>query len=194
VRRSIARIGPALMLVLVVALFALLTQAPGCCLSAFNLRIVLAQTVIVAVGAIGMTIVIVSGGIDLSVGATIALTGVVAALPIAAGWPAAVAAAVLAGGLVGLANGLLISGLRVVPFIATLGMLGVARGVANWLGARAGGERAAHLAERPAGDLPATRLDAPSGRRVDHARPGTPYRDAIAPHRVRAARIRARLE
>jgi len=91
--------------------------------------------VIVALGAIGMTIIIVSGGIDLSVGATIALTGVVAALVVGAGWPAGVAtfAAVLAGGLVGLANGLLITSLRVVPFIATLGMLGIARGVAKWL-------------------------------------------------------------
>src|SRR5439155_855408 len=75
------------------------------------------------------------GGIDLSVGATIALSGVVAALGIGADWPvpAAAAAAVLAGGLVGLANGVLITGLRVVPFIATLGMLGIARGVAKWL-------------------------------------------------------------
>ncbi len=135
VRRSLARIGPALALVLVVAVFALLTDAPARYLSAFNLRIVLSQTVIVALAGVGMTIVIVSGGIDLSVGATIALTGVVAALAIGAGWsPAtAVAAAVLAGGLVGLANGFLITGLRVVPFIATLGMLGIARGVAKWL-------------------------------------------------------------
>ena len=135
VRRSLARIGPALVLVLVVAVFALLTDAPARYLSAFNLRIVLSQTVIVALAGVGMTIVIVSGGIDLSVGATIALTGVVAALAIGAGWsPAtAVAAAVLAGGLVGLANGFLITGLRVVPFIATLGMLGIARGVAKWL-------------------------------------------------------------
>src|SRR2546428_383713 len=80
----------------------LLTDAPARYLSPFNLRIVLSQTVIVALGAIGMTIVIVSGGIDLSVGATIALTGVVAALTIAAGWSPATAlgAAVLAGGLV----------------------------------------------------------------------------------------------
>ena len=42
-------------------------------------------------------------------------------------------AAVLAGGLIGLGNGLLITGLRVVPFIATLGMLGIARGIAKWL-------------------------------------------------------------
>ena len=135
VRNAIARLGPALALVLVVAVFTLLADAPSRYLSPTNLRVVLSQTVIVAVGAIGMTIIIIGGGIDLSVGATIALTGVVAALGIGAGWPvpAAAAAAVLAGGLVGLTNGLLITGLRVVPFIATLGMLGIARGVAKWL-------------------------------------------------------------
>lgn len=134
-RASVGRLGPAIALVVVVLVFAVLTEAPGRYLSAFNLRIVLAQTVIVALGAIGMTTVIISGGIDLSVGASIALTGVVAALAIRSGWPAtgAVAAAVVAGGLVGLVNGLVITGLRVVPFIATLGMLGVARGVAKWL-------------------------------------------------------------
>ena len=135
VRNAIARLGPALALVLVVAVFTLLADAPSRYLSPTNLRVVLSQTVIVAVGAIGMTIIIIGGGIDLSVGATIALSGVVAALGIGAGWPvpAAAAAAVLAGGLVGLTNGLLITGLRVVPFIATLGMLGIARGVAKWL-------------------------------------------------------------
>ncbi|HEV8617497.1 MAG TPA: ABC transporter permease [Methylomirabilota bacterium] len=134
-RRSLARAGPALVLVLVVGVFALLTNEPARYLSPVNLRIVLSQTVIVAIGAIGMTIIIISGGIDLSVGAAIALTGVVAALAIGAGWPpaTAMALAVLAGGGVGLANGVLITSLRVVPFIATLGMLGIARGAAKWL-------------------------------------------------------------
>src|SRR5437762_4315381 len=106
-RASLARIGPALVLALVVLVFALLTDAPARYLSPFNLRIVLSQTVIVALGAIGMTIIIVSGGIDLSVGATIALTGVVAALAIGAGWPAraATVAGVPAGGSVGAGNG-----------------------------------------------------------------------------------------
>ena len=135
VRASLARLGPALALVLVVLVFALLTDAPARYLSPFNLRIVLSQTVIVALGAIGMTLIMISGGIDLSVGASIALTGVVAALGLAAGWPPGVATAValVAGGLVGLGNGLLITGLRVVPFIATLGMLGIARGIAKWI-------------------------------------------------------------
>src|SRR5213075_2971289 len=89
----------------------------------------------VALGAIGMTMIMVGGGIDLSVGAAIALTGVIAALGLGAGWSAwaAVGVAILTGGLVGLTNGLLITGLRVIPFIVTLGMLGIARGVAKWL-------------------------------------------------------------
>ena len=115
-RASLARLGPALALLLVVLVFALLTDAPARYLSPFNLRIVLSQTVIVALGAIGMTLIMISGGIDLSVGAAIALTGVVAALGLAAGWSpgAATAAALVAGGLIGLGNGLLITGLRVV--------------------------------------------------------------------------------
>ncbi|MFL5606659.1 MAG: ABC transporter permease [Gemmatimonadaceae bacterium] len=134
-RQWIARGGPALGLLLVILIFALLTDAPGRYLSTFNLRIVLSQTVIVALGAIGMTMIIVSGGIDLSVGASIALAGVICALCLQAGWPPAVAvlAAVLAGGIVGVVNGAMITALRVVPFIVTLGMLGIARGVAKWL-------------------------------------------------------------
>ncbi len=134
-RRSLTRVGPALALVIVVAAFALLTGEPSHYLSPLNLRIVLSQTVIVALGAIGMTMIIVSGGIDLSVGSAIALTGVVAALGLVAGWPPTltIAAAVATGGVVGLTNGAIITGLRVVPFIATLGMLGIARGVAKWL-------------------------------------------------------------
>ncbi len=131
----LARLGPFVGLMLVVAVFALLTESPARYLSPFNLRIVLAQTVIVAVGAVGMTLVIISGGIDLSVGSTIALSSVVTALLLHAGYPPAlaVAAGVCVGGCVGLINGLAITSLRVVPFIATLGMLGVARGAAKWL-------------------------------------------------------------
>src|SRR6266850_3545032 len=127
------RIGPILGLALVIAIFYVLT--PGRFLSPFNLRVVLGQTVIVAIGAIGMTIIIVSGGIDLSVGSVIALTGVLTAVGLSAGYPptTAIAAGILLGGFVGLVNGLVITRLRVVPFIATLGMLGVARGSAKWV-------------------------------------------------------------
>jgi ribose transport system permease protein len=134
-RRFVSRVGPFLGLIFVVGTFALLTDAPGRYLSTFNLRIVLSQTVIVALGAVGMTVIMVGGGIDLSVGSLIALCGVVAALGLADGWPpiVAVAAAVAAGGVVGLVNGLAITKLKVVPFIATLGTLGIARGVAKWV-------------------------------------------------------------
>jgi len=129
----INRLGPLLGLLLVIAVFAILIGDPERYISLKNLRTVLAQTVIVAVGAIGMTIIIISGGIDLSVGSSIALTGVIAALGINAGWPTtgALAAGIVVGGTVGMLNGLAITRLRVVPFIATLGMLGVARGVAK---------------------------------------------------------------
>jgi ribose transport system permease protein len=127
------RLGPLLGLILVIAVFAVLIGDPERYLSLKNLRTVLAQTVIVAIGAVGMTIIIISGGIDLSVGSAIALTGVIAALGISAGWSTTVAltAAIIVGGFIGVANGFAITRLRVVPFIATLGMLGVALGVAK---------------------------------------------------------------
>jgi ribose transport system permease protein len=131
----LGRLGPFLGLILVILIFAILTESPGQYLAARNFRIVASQTVIVALAAIGMTMIIISGGIDLSVGSSIALAGVVTALGISGGWPPTLAllAGVCTGGIVGLVNGLSITGLRVVPFIATLGMLGVARGSAKWL-------------------------------------------------------------
>ena len=134
-RNWLNRLAPFLGLVLVIVVFAILIGEPEKYLSLKNLRTVLAQTVIVAIGAIGMTMIIISGGIDLAVGSTIALTGVVTALGINAGLsPAlALAAGIFVGGIVGVVNGLAITRLHVVPFIATLGMLGVARGIAKWL-------------------------------------------------------------
>jgi ribose transport system permease protein len=127
-------VAPLLGLAAVAALFAVLTGAPERYLSTANLRVVLAQTVIVAIGALGMTLIIISAGIDLSVGSAIALTSVITAVSLRSGLPpiVAVAAGVIAGGIVGLVNGIVITTLRVVPFIATLGMLGVARGLAKY--------------------------------------------------------------
>ncbi|HVF21550.1 MAG TPA: ABC transporter permease, partial [Pyrinomonadaceae bacterium] len=134
-QRLLNRVGPVLGLLLVIAIFSLLMDTPARFLSPNNLRIVLSQTVIGAIGAIGMTLIIISGGIDLAVGSTIALTGVVTALAINAGVSPtmALAAGIAVGGAVGVVNGLVITRLKVVPFIATLGMLGVARGIAKWL-------------------------------------------------------------
>jgi ribose transport system permease protein len=134
-RRVLGRLGPFVGLVVVIAVFALMTDSPWQYLSIRNFRIVVAQTVIVALGAIGMTMVIVSGGIDLSVGSSIAFTGVVTALAVRDGIDplSGVLLGVAAGGIIGVINGLAITRLKVIPFIATLGMLGVARGAAKWL-------------------------------------------------------------
>lgn len=134
-RQLLARLGPFLGLIAVIAIFALMTDSPSQYFSVRNFRIVVAQTVIVALGAIGMTMIIVSGGIDLSVGSVIALTGVVTALGLRDGMAPILALllGVAAGAVIGIANGLTITRLKVIPFIATLGMLGVARGVAKWV-------------------------------------------------------------
>ncbi len=133
--RWLVKLAPLVGLLVVIAVFALMSDAPGQYLSVRNLRIVLAQTVIVALGAIGMTMIIVSGGIDLSVGSGIALASVVTAVLLRDGYAPSVAvlAGVATGGLVGIVNGLAITRLKVLPFIATLGTLGIARGVAKWL-------------------------------------------------------------
>jgi ribose transport system permease protein len=135
VTRIFAALAPLLGLTFVIALYAILTASPERYLSTTNLRVVLAQTVIVAIGALGMTMIIISGGIDLSVGSGIALTSVVTAVALRAGGSpvAAILAAIAVGGLVGMVNGIAITSLRVVPFIATLGMLGIARGAAKWV-------------------------------------------------------------
>lgn len=104
-------------------------------LSGANFKIIFIQTVIVAIGALGMTMIIVSGGIDLSVGSVVALTSVVGATLIVKDYsvPATILLTVLAGGGIGLINGLTIANLRMVPFIVTLGMMGIARGMAKWM-------------------------------------------------------------
>jgi ribose/xylose/arabinose/galactoside ABC-type transport system permease subunit len=97
-----------------------------------NLLNVAQQTSINAIVAAGMTFVIVSGGIDLSVGSIVAVSGVVLGTMLQGGVPIpiALAASVLAGVSCGLINGLLISIGRLPPFIATLGMMSIARGAA----------------------------------------------------------------
>jgi ribose/xylose/arabinose/galactoside ABC-type transport system permease subunit len=129
-------LGPFVGLLLITALFAVLTRDSGAFLSVLNWRTILVQTVVVGTAALGMTAIIVSGGIDLSVGSCVALVTVVMAVLVRdLHWPLLLAlfAGVIAGGLCGLANGALITGLRVVPFIITLGSLKIFRGLAKWL-------------------------------------------------------------
>ncbi|GAC1397186.1 MAG: sugar ABC transporter permease [Ktedonobacteraceae bacterium] len=115
-----------------VVIFVYLSFASPAFLTINNLFNIVSQTSVTAVIAIGMTFVIITAGIDLSVGAIAALAGVLGVgLMVNQGvsWPLAVIAGTLIGGLVGLINGILVTGTRLAPFIATLGMQSVARGL-----------------------------------------------------------------
>jgi ribose/xylose/arabinose/galactoside ABC-type transport system permease subunit len=104
-------------------------------LTVSNLLNVLEQTAINAIVAVGMTFVIISGGIDLSVGSVVALAGIALGQALGAGLPApaAIVIALVVGLSSGFANGLLVTFGRLPPFIATLGMMSVARGAALML-------------------------------------------------------------
>lgn len=101
--------------------------------TAANLGTIALQSTVVGTTALGMTLVIIAGGIDLSVGAIVALASVVVALLLRAGapGPAAAAAAVAVGACCGLLNGSLVAGARIVPFIVTLGTMLMIRGAAK---------------------------------------------------------------
>lgn len=133
-KRWLRLLGPFLGILFVGGLFAVL--APDTFLTPYNLRTVATQAVLVALGAMGMTFVVVSGGIDLSVGSIVAFSAVLSATIVKAGLPPWLALGIgsLAGALVGACNGLLVIGLRVVPFLVTLGTMGILRGAAKWLG------------------------------------------------------------
>ncbi len=95
-----------------------------------NLTNVLMQASVLAVLTIGMTYVVISGGFDLSAGSVIALSGcVAAAVMLEIGIAAGVASGIAVGALVGLVNGLIVTRLRVNPFIATLATMVLVRGV-----------------------------------------------------------------
>lgn len=124
------------LLILVIA-FSLTSEA---FFSASNAMTVGLQVTSIAYLGIGMTVVIITGGIDLSVGSVLALAGVVAAMAVKAGVPVPVAMClgIIVGGFCGFLNGLCVTVLKLPPFIATLGMMLVARGVALQItGARA---------------------------------------------------------
>ncbi|MGA0332734.1 MAG: ABC transporter permease [Kiritimatiellia bacterium] len=136
-----------LALLAVFGFFAILV-ADGRFYSPRNLENILRQSAVYATAGLGMTLVIISAGIDLSVGSIIALAVVMVAwtlnLPVPGGsgellihqYPTgipllAVLAAVLTATLAGMLNGIAIVGLRLIPFIVTLGMMGIVRGVAK---------------------------------------------------------------
>jgi ribose transport system permease protein len=144
--------GPVLGLVTILLIFAVLlflTEGTEGLKSLFgprNWQVIVYEGTITAIIALGSLLIIISGGIDLSVGSVVALVTVVTMLAYAAAfrqtgsttWAslAAVPAGVLVGGGCGLVNGLVITALRVSPFVTTLGMLSIARGLALWLSGR----------------------------------------------------------
>ncbi len=138
-RKAISDFGPFIGFAFVFVLFAVL--GPSSFTSFYNLKTILTQSVIVGVAAFGSTYVIISKGIDLSVGSQIALGTVVVATLInyGGGEPgagvllAAAGGGILVCGLTGLVNGFLITRFRIVPFIVTLGTMQIARGVAKWI-------------------------------------------------------------
>jgi len=99
-------------------------------LTEFNISNVLRQNSMLGLVALGMTFVILTGGIDLSVGSLVAVSGVIAALLANRGTVFAVAAAIAFTAALGLVNGLVIAKARIQPFIATLAMMIAARGLA----------------------------------------------------------------
>lgn len=125
--------GPLLALILVYALFAMLS--PDTFAGSINLMTMARQTVVVAIAAVGMTLIMVQGGIDLSVGSVVALSTVVIASALRGGYDpmTAVALGMICGTVCGLLNGALVSWLRITPFIVTLGTMSILRGLAKGL-------------------------------------------------------------
>ena len=128
-----SKLGSVLGLAFVVALFAVLR--PRTFLTADNFQIMLLQTAVVGTAALGMTLIIISGGIDLSIGSNIALCTVAIALLLQHHVPPVVAAlgGIATGAACGALIGLLITRLNLTPFIVTLGMWGALRGAAKGL-------------------------------------------------------------
>ena len=125
-------LGRFIALIAVFAFFSILVE-DGRFYTPRNLENILRQSAVYGTAGIGMTLVIITAGIDLSVGSIIALAVVVVAgcLNAAVAPIIAVVAGVSAATLAGLFNGGLIVGLRLVPFIVTLGTMGMIRGLAK---------------------------------------------------------------
>ena len=135
--RNPAMVTPLGVAIPLLVIIVVITLSNPVFLSQRNIFNILRQTAVFMVLGVGMTFVVATGGIDLSVGSTVGLTACVAGLlldPRLLGGPAptpvAVVAAVAVGSLVGVVNGTAVSVFRVPPLIATLGMLNATRGVA----------------------------------------------------------------
>lgn len=125
----IQRLLPFLSLII---LFVALSIASPHFLTQTNLSSVVRQTAVINIMALGMTMIIIAGGIDLSVGAILAMGGLLGTMSMEKGAPILVGVfiGVLTGSVCGFLNGVMTTRLRIEPFIVTLGTLGIFRGVA----------------------------------------------------------------
>ncbi len=126
--KQLHRLLPFLSLII---LFVALAIASPHFLTSTNLSSVVRQTAVINIMALGMTIIIISGGIDLSVGAILGMGGLLGTMAMERGYsiPMGIAIGIGAGLLCGLVNGTLITRLKIAPFIVTLGTLGIFRGL-----------------------------------------------------------------
>jgi ribose transport system permease protein len=129
-KSALTLLGPFIALLVVYAIFGTMNSAM---FTQDVLLSVLTQTVIVGTAAIGMTLIIIAGGIDLSVGSIIALCGVFAATLVTRDYsaPLVFLGTIAFGGVCGLINGGLTVGLKLLPFIITLGTMQVFRGASK---------------------------------------------------------------
>jgi len=130
---AVAPLSGLLFVVLLFWIYGLIAKPDAAFLSGFRMALIAKQTAIVGVGALGMTVIVASGGIDLSVGSILALTSVVLASALRAGVPplAALALTLATGTAAGALNGALVTWLKLVPFIVTLGTMLLFRGLAE---------------------------------------------------------------
>jgi len=128
---NIREIG--LIAVIILLSFFVQYRSGGSFITAENINDILVETAVLAILSVGMMMVIITGGIDLSIGATMALAGMIGTTVLKNNQNLnpliIIFIAVLVGALCGLINGLLVARLNVLPIIATLGMMNVYRGI-----------------------------------------------------------------
>jgi len=130
IKRLFAFRETGILLVLIIICVVLSIISPNF-LTEKNIMNVARQFSVIAIISVGMSYVIITAGIDLSVGSNVAFSGCLTALALVNGWPIplCILIGVVAGTVLGLLNGLLIVKLNLAPFIATLGTMGIARGL-----------------------------------------------------------------
>ena len=136
--KIIQQLGPVLALGVVIMIFAVLDtlqEDGGTFLSLRNAQVILSSTAVVAVAALGMTMIIISGGIDLSAGTSLILSATLLAYALDSGYSVVIAVGMClgVGVLCGLFNGMLVSFLKIVPFIVTLGTMTIYMGLAKYV-------------------------------------------------------------